>query len=137
MITQGDLQKNPTPLSLGQSSTFTSCWPSWISVITKNHKNGNYNLWSQHRDLQPTLNPTKFGSIFNFYMVSSILDFSYYQNNKNGNYNSWSQHRDLQPKPNPLSCDQSSTLKAGQPSWIFAIDRNHFGQYLVTNSPLH
>ena len=67
----------------------------------QNDKNGNYNSWSQHRDLQPKLNPTKFGSIFNFNKMSALLDFSHYQNHKNGNYNSWSQHRDLQPKQNP------------------------------------
>ena len=32
--------KNWSPLSLGQSSTWTCCQPSWMAVITKNHKNG-------------------------------------------------------------------------------------------------
>ena len=42
------------------------------AAITRNHKNGNYNLWSQRRDLQPKPYPTKFGSIFNFNMMSAI-----------------------------------------------------------------
>ena len=69
--------------------------------FTRNHKNGNYNLWSQHRDLQPKPNPTKFGSIFNFNMMSAILDAAITRNHKNDNYNLWSEHRDLQSKLNP------------------------------------
>ena len=68
--------QNQTPLSLGQSSTLT-CQPSWILAIISDHKNGNYNSESQHRDLQP--NPTKFGLMFNLNIMSAILDFSHYQ----------------------------------------------------------
>ena len=31
---------NKIPLSLGQCPTWTFCQPSWMSAITKNHKNG-------------------------------------------------------------------------------------------------
>ena len=66
--------QNQTPLSLGKSSTLTWYWPSWFSTITRNHRNGNYKSWSQHRDLKPKLNSSKFESIFNFNIMSAILD---------------------------------------------------------------
>ena len=98
---QQTCHQNQTPLSLSQSSTFTYCQPSWISVIIKNHKNGYYNSGNQHRNLQPKPNPTKFGSSFNFHIRLAILDFHHYQKSQNGNYNRGNQHRDMQPKPNP------------------------------------
>ena len=87
--------KNQTPRSLDQSSILAWCLPSWISAITRNHRNGNYNSLGQHRDLQQKPNLTQFGSIFNFNVMSAILDSSHYHKSQNGNYNSKSQHRDL------------------------------------------
>ena len=37
-IQDRDLQKNQATLSLGQSSTWTCCQPSWVETITKNVK---------------------------------------------------------------------------------------------------
>ena len=54
------------------------CWPSLMSAITKNHKNGCHFSKIDDRDLQKKPNPTKFGSTNNFDMLSAILDVSHY-----------------------------------------------------------
>ena len=61
-------------------SLLSSCQPSWIAAITRNPKNGNYDSYSQYRNLQQKPNPTKFGSIFNFNIMSAILDGNHYEN---------------------------------------------------------
>ena len=51
-----------------------SCWPSWMAAITKNHKNGCCGSNVQDSDLQHKAKTVKFMSIFNFNMMSAILD---------------------------------------------------------------
>ena len=76
-----DLQKKfKMPLNFVQSSTFTCCQPSLIETIIRIHKNDSYHLHSKLRDLQQKPNATKFGSIFNFNILSAILDGSHYKN---------------------------------------------------------
>ena len=53
-----------------------------MAAITTNHKIDIYNLQNQHRDLEQKLNPTKFGSIFNFNMMLTTLDGSHYHKPK-------------------------------------------------------
>ena len=50
-----------------------------MKMNTKNHKNDCHDSTIQPRDLQPKLNMTKFGSIFNFNMLLVILDGSHYR----------------------------------------------------------
>ena len=126
--------QNQTPLSLGQSSTLTSCWPFWILAIMRNHKNSIYNSWSQHRDLKSKMNLTMFGSIFNFNMISAILDFGHYQKSQKWHLceitkTAFITHRvnikTCNQNQTPLSLGQSSTLTSCQQFWILAIMRNH------------
>ena len=53
--------ENWTQLSLGQSSSWTSCQPSWMAAITKYCKNGYHGCSTiQDRDLQCKPNRTRF-----------------------------------------------------------------------------
>ena len=58
----------------------SSCQPSWMASITKNHKNDPYYSQTAHRELQQKINTTK--SIFNFNILSAILDGSHYQHSQ-------------------------------------------------------
>ena len=49
-----------------------------MATTTRNHKNDPYHAQSQHGDLQQKQNTTKFGSIFNFNMLSAIMDDTHY-----------------------------------------------------------
>ena len=66
---------------LGQSSTWTCCWPfqqpSWIAAITINLKNDSHGYIIQERDLQQKPNTPNFWSIFNLNMLPNILSAIY------------------------------------------------------------
>ena len=50
MIKNRDLQQKPYTLSLCQSSTGICYSPSWLSTITRNHKNGYHGSTIEDRD---------------------------------------------------------------------------------------
>ena len=50
MIKNRDLQQKPYTLSLCQSSTGICYSPSWMSAITRNHKNGYHGSTIEDRD---------------------------------------------------------------------------------------
>ena len=50
MIKNRDLQQKPYTLSFCQSSTGICYSPSWMSVITRNHKNGYHGSTIEDRD---------------------------------------------------------------------------------------
>ena len=70
---------NKNQQTVGQSLTSTCCQPSWIEAIIRNHTSGCHCSQSHCRDLQQKSSSSKFGSIFNFNMLSALLDTSHYQ----------------------------------------------------------
>ena len=105
--------ENWTQLSLGQSSSWTSCQPSWMATITKYYKNGYHGCSTvQERNLQCKPNSQTglgFGSILNLNMLSIIFGDSHYKKSRNGYHGSSVKDRDLWWKPTPLSLGQSIT----------------------------
>ena len=55
----------------------SSCWPSWISAISKSHKNCYYHptIKDRSRDLKTKPNTTKIGWIIKLNKLSAILDW--------------------------------------------------------------
>ena len=57
----GTCNKNQTPLTFSQSKTLICCLPSWVSAITKNHKNGCNSLKSMIGTCNKNWTPLSFG----------------------------------------------------------------------------
>ena len=83
------------------------CCPSYKTVITKNHYHCTI---IQDRDLQKQAPTTKFGSIFNLNMLSTILDVNHYKKSQNGCHSSIVQDRHLGCQLLPMANNMNANL---------------------------